>query len=630
MRTDDRTTVEDPLDQELEDSIAEMDQALGSGLSAAPPGSPAPGVLQSPDPTEAGWSLDATSSSGGVGVKDIIELERADHRLVYVLAALRAMVPHIKRPEDVEVFCRKMISEAGRAIDARTAAICGFDAEGQRLTSIFTFRADEGGPREHELVHALMHRAIARRTIVLTGDLEADPTLPASSESRLLHPGVTAMAAGIFDGEQPIGAIYMDRRPGAQAFEARVAGRFLKALANDASGPMTTISAWRREQRESSHRQTQLSVELQEAREQASSAMTEAEKLRRAIDEIRSRGHFQPMIGHSRAMMRVQRLMLRAGQAPKPVTVLLTGEVGTGKTFIARQIHSLDDPANSRRKGPFVDVNCAKLTGEKMEAELFGSLPHAYTGATSTQGYLRQAKGGTLFLDEVAELPLDIQAKVLKALDEGKARPIGADAQEYAVDVRIIAATNQDLDQMVAEKRFRADLLSRLRVVEIRVPPIRERKADLLELIDEKFKEIREELGKPRLKGISRLARSKMLAYEWADGNVRELEHTLRRIVVEADPEQELLHIDDLPDRIKHPAMVEGADPELLSLKEAERRWRAQFFTRALLLCEGNYSEAARRLGINTPSNLRAMVKAAGIEPTDLSSHGRSADKKDE
>ncbi|MFN7971340.1 MAG: sigma 54-interacting transcriptional regulator [Acidobacteriota bacterium] len=622
------TVVDEKVDRELQERLRLLDKAAGQG-SSPEAGDRGAGISASADPTETEWTLDAAASSG-VSVKDIIELERADHRFVYVLAVVQAMVPAIKKPEDVEEFCRRLTEKAGRAVGARTTAICWFDEASQQLDPIFTHRADDRVPREHELVHSLMNRAIATRDLVLTRDLEADPELPASSTSRLAHPGVSAMAAGIFDGERALGAIYMDKQAGVEPFEARIAGRFLKALAHHASGPMTTIAAWKREQRDASVRQAELSRELTDAREQVASAMTEAEKLRRAIEEIRSKGHFQPMRGvHSRAMRGVLRKMLRAGQARTNIPVLLTGETGTGKTFIARQIHELDDPNNLRRKGPFVDMNCANLTGEKAEGMVFGTLRHAYTGAADTMGDLRAAHGGTLFLDEVGEMPLEIQAKLLKALDEGKARPVGADGHEYKVDIRVIAATNQDLDRLVAEKRFRADLLSRIKVIEIHMPPLRERKADILELLDHMFVKIRDEQRKTKLRGISRLARTKLLAYDWPDGNVRELSKALDQMIAVADPDQDLLHVEDLPDRIKHPAMIEGADPELLTIKEAERRWRAQFFTRALLMCEGNYTVAAKRLGINTPSNLRAMVKASGIEPMELSSHKRSGDKAD-
>src|SRR5574343_165604 len=212
--------------------------------------------------------------------------------------------------------------------------------------------------------------------------------------------------------------------------------------------------------------------------------------------------------------------------APTPATVLLSGESGTGKEVAARALHRM----SQRAKGPFVPVNCAAIAAELIESELFGHVRGAYTGAQqSREGLFYYARGGTLFLDEISELPLADQAKLLRALEERRIRPVGSE-QEIAVDVRVIAATNRDLKAEVAGQRFRQDLYYRLQVLEVTLPPLRERPEDIAPLLAHFIAQLAPHLGVPPLVPDARTL-SCLAAYDWP-GNVRELRNFVERSLI--------------------------------------------------------------------------------------------------
>jgi transcriptional regulator with PAS, ATPase and Fis domain len=233
------------------------------------------------------------------------------------------------------------------------------------------------------------------------------------------------------------------------------------------------------------------------------------------------KGHFgyAGLVGTSSAMRRVYALVDRLKDTDVPV--LVTGESGTGKEMVARAIHQ----ASVRTKKTFTGVNCGAIPANLLESELFGHVRGAFTGADrDRKGLLRESEGGTLLLDEIGEMPLKMQASLLRVLQEKKVRPVGG-ASEEPVDVRIIAATNRELEQMVKEGNFREDLYYRLHVVEVHVPPVRERTEDVPPLIDH-FLTLFSTRYRRERKTITREALRRMCAYEWP-GNVRQLEHVL-------------------------------------------------------------------------------------------------------
>lgn len=265
--------------------------------------------------------------------------------------------------------------------------------------------------------------------------------------------------------------------------------------------------------------------------------------------------------------------------APTPATILLTGESGTGKEIAARALHRM----SPRADGPFVPVNCAAISSELIESELFGHVKGAFTGAQQGRGGLfYYARGGTLFLDEISELPLAAQAKLLRALEERRIRPVGSE-QEVAVDVRVIAATNRDLKDDVASRRFRQDLYYRLQVLEVTLPPLRDRPEDIPLLVTHFMTQLTPTLGVPPLSLDPRTI-ARMSDYDWP-GNVRELRNLVERSLIlgwfDLGPEPE----------VGSPATT--ATDETLAAVEKRH------ILAVLTACDGNKSEASRRLDIS-------------------------------
>lgn len=327
----------------------------------------------------------------------------------------------------------------------------------------------------------------------------------------------------------------------------------------------------------------------------------ENEDLRRQL----ARFQVPEIIGTSPGMRRL--LEMIALVAPSEATVLITGESGTGKSLVARAIHG-----NSRRRDkPLVEVNCAAIPETLIESELFGHEKGAFTGADrQRRGRFSMADGGTIFLDEVGELPPSMQAKLLRVLQEGDIQRVGSDAS-IPVDVRVIAATNRDLQRMIAESFFRQDLYYRLNVVTMDVPPLRERIEDIPVFMNH-FQEHFARKYKKIVKGITPQAMDLLLRYSWP-GNVRELENAVERaiILLQSDyiSERELpLSIQRLTEQ-EEPDAEEPASTAYLpggeaTLAEVEK----QRILQALEECGGNKSGAARRLGI-TRRTLKLKLK---------------------
>jgi DNA-binding NtrC family response regulator len=277
-------------------------------------------------------------------------------------------------------------------------------------------------------------------------------------------------------------------------------------------------------------------------------------------------------------------LEVAAQAAASDATVLLTGESGTGKSLLARYIHR----QSPRKAGPFVSVACTTLSEHLLESELFGHVRGAFTGAIKDKpGRLEAAEGGTVFLDEIGDLPLALQAKLLHFLQERTFERVGG-AETLRIDARIIAATNQDLEQLVKEKRLREDLYYRINVIELRLPPLRERLAEIPALTATFIEQAAATHGKKVLE-IGPEARAALLAYAWP-GNVRELRNVIERAVVLT--RGETITVNDLPDRIL--AAPHGPAPRNLTLEELERRHIEFVLEQAMTL-----EEAAEMLGIN-------------------------------
>jgi two-component system response regulator HydG len=304
------------------------------------------------------------------------------------------------------------------------------------------------------------------------------------------------------------------------------------------------------------------------------------------------------LLGESEPMRRLRTLIGRMARSDAPV--LIVGETGSGKERVARALHR----HGPRAGGDFVAVNCAALPEHLLESELFGHARGAFTDARAARtGLLVHADGGTLFLDEIAEIPLALQPKLLRALQERCVRPVGSE-EEVPFDAQLITATNRDLDAAVEEGRFREDLLFRIDVLRIEVPPLRARGSDVLLLAQHFIRDCASRTGKAVI-GLSHGAAEKLLQYEWP-GNVRELANCIERAVALTDHEQIL--VDDLPERIRaygpSHVLVAGDDPsELVPLEIVEQRYIA----RVMESVGGNKTLAARILGLDRKTLYRKL-----------------------
>jgi len=318
-------------------------------------------------------------------------------------------------------------------------------------------------------------------------------------------------------------------------------------------------------------------------------------------DDFRDRYGLDHIVGRSAALREVLDRTVRI--APTDATVLVYGESGTGKELVARAIH-----AGSRRCArPFVPVNCAAITETLLESELFGHAKGSFTGAIrARRGLFEEASGGTLFIDEVGETTLGFQAKLLRALQEGEIRRVG-ESVPVKVDVRIIAATNQDLKRAIAEKRFREDLFYRLNVVPLRIPPLRDRREDIPLLATHFLGRFNRRSGSP--KSFDPEALAKLLAHDWP-GNVRELENMVEQAA--ALSETAVIRPSDVsfaPD----PHREEEPEPGSGTLAEAVASAERRAIEAALARCPGDLGRVARELGIS-PTTLWRRMKRLGIE----------------
>ncbi|OHB96835.1 MAG: Fis family transcriptional regulator, partial [Planctomycetes bacterium RIFCSPLOWO2_12_38_17] len=300
------------------------------------------------------------------------------------------------------------------------------------------------------------------------------------------------------------------------------------------------------------------------------------------------------IIGSSREIQKVLDMISRV--AFSSATVLITGESGTGKELVARAIHF----TGNRKDKKFIVINCATLSENLLESELFGHVKGSFTGAIrDKKGLFEEADSGTLFMDEIGDIPKSVQAKILRVLQEGEFIPVG-DTATKRVDVRIIAATNQDLLQCVQEKEFREDLYYRLNVINIKMPPLRDRKEDLPLLVKHFIDKYNKKENK-QIKGITQDVEKEFYNYTWP-GNVRELENVIERAVTLTN--EDIISLDTISSLVKKEGNAEPTEDELLSspYKEARRKaldsFNVKYITKAINKTEGNVTNAAKESGI--------------------------------
>lgn len=343
---------------------------------------------------------------------------------------------------------------------------------------------------------------------------------------------------------------------------------------------------------------------LDRARQRLKPLASAAPSTSEAIDSWRRR-HAPRILGSHRSLMRVFGIIERV--CDTDCSVLITGESGTGKELVARALHDASD----RRDRPFVTVNCAAIPENLLESELFGHARGAFTGATAARpGCFVAADGGTLFLDEIGELPLSLQAKLLRAIQEKEITPVG-DHRARKVDVRIVSATNRDLDKMVEDGSFREDLLYRLNVIPIELPPLRERRSDIPELVREFVLRANERRGR-LISGVSQELLEALCNYDWP-GNVRQLENTLERMVVLRSEGE--LGLEDLPRSIadSRKGAPTGGEPILpdegIDLRDAVEEFENALILQALERTGWNKNRAASILRMNRTTLVEKLKK---------------------
>jgi two-component system response regulator AtoC len=327
--------------------------------------------------------------------------------------------------------------------------------------------------------------------------------------------------------------------------------------------------------------------------------------LKQKISQIENRYSFGNIIARSEAMARVFDLVQKV--AEHKTTVLITGESGTGKELFAKEIYS----RGSRSSGPLVSINCGGIPETLLESELFGYKKGAFTDATSDKtGLFQEADKGTIFLDEIGELPLNLQVKLLRVLQEGEITPLGS-TETRKIDVRVVAATAKDLQKEVDKGRFREDLFYRINVVTIHIPPLRDRRGDIPLLMGYFIDRFNKKLNK-NIEGLTSEAMPVLMGYAWP-GNVRELENVLERAIILA--KGRWITPGDLPSSVtSDPSSPASSQPEhTLSIKKASRHLERNLIQKALELTGGNRTKASKILEISRPI-LIAKIKEYGLK----------------
>ncbi|MHC5019592.1 MAG: sigma-54 interaction domain-containing protein [Planctomycetota bacterium] len=477
-------------------------------------------------------------------------------------------------------FFDELVRHLAAALDTHAAWVSEFDAQAQRLRAI-AFWAGEGFVEDYayDVAGTPCEPSMAARDLFWVPEKVVE-LFPGDNDLRPMgavsYLGVPLMDS---DGETPLGHLaVIDRRPMAREPDVEAVVRIFAARA---------------------------AAELRRLRaeETAHAATREADYLR---SELTAAGAHGDLLGTSPAMQRVHQDIAQVAETD--ASVLILGETGTGKEVVARAIHA----ASPRAESPMIKLNCAAMPATLVESELFGHAKGAFTGATQARdGRFAMADGGTIFLDEVGELPLELQAKLLRVLQEGEFEPVGSGTTRR-VDVRVVAATNRDLQAAIGEGTFREDLYYRLNVFPLELPPLRERGEDLRLLADAFAARLAARHGRA-LQPLTAACHARLTAYPWP-GNVRELLNVLERAVITAQNGR--LNLDRALPGAGADAAATGNDEGVILSAEEMRDFERRNIERALAACDGQIAGAAgaaARLGMN-PSTLASRLKSLGIE----------------
>lgn len=504
-------------------------------------------------------SLDAKKtmpfSLDGSDTKDVKALQRDHQRLMLLYDFGKSVNSHL---EDQDEMLEEIMSTTLKTLNAERGFIALVDENTGEL-SCELVRSETGGDlaEKLEVSRTIVHKVLNEGVSIMTVNAQEDTQFDKAKSIREYNIR-SAISAPLLFREEIMGVIYLDNRASSGSF-SQDDQMFLIALCHQAGVALGNARLHRRVLQENVWLENTLKPKFQ--------ILGESEKMKRVFETIKK-------------------------VAPTHITVLVQGETGTGKELVAKAIHTL----SLRREHAFVPVNCAAIPKELIESELFGHEKGAFTGATSArEGKFQTAHGGTIFLDEIGDMSLDLQAKVLRILEDRELQRVGGN-KSIPVDVRIIAATNKDLSKAVEGGTFREDLFYRLNVVVIKLPLLRERRKDILPLA--------EYFIAGRVKKISSKAQRLLESYDWP-GNVRELRNCVDRAVVLGDGKT--IQPEDLPLALRKVGQVIPAPLETLDQMEEDH------IVRVLRYTNKNKSDAARILGI-TRQTLDNKIKKYDIK----------------
>jgi Nif-specific regulatory protein len=538
------------------------------------------GLSQEPAGVNASVELDSVPTPGGATVvlrkQDAIYLQPArlhalgaSERTVRDLNVLLNFSTSLNSVHGLAALQQKALEAVLEISPADRAAILLREEGAEGFTSVIGWDRRLGPNQPIQVSQTILNQVMEENLAVLCNDVPGDETFR-EAES-LLAPRVRAVLAVPLEVQDKIlGALYLDTSSKGAAFDTALL-QLVTALGNVAA----------------------LAIE------NASHLERLGDENRRLHQELNIQ---HSMVGESPPMREVYQFVSRV--AARESTVLIQGESGTGKELVARAIHS----NSARADWPFVAINCAAIVDTLLESELFGHEKGAFTGAVGQKkGKLEMAEGGTVFLDEIGELAAPLQAKLLRVLQEREFERVGGQ-RPIKLDIRLITATNVDLNEASRNGKFRQDLFYRLNVVAIEIPPLRKRAEDI-PLLAAYFAARYSEKVKRRVAGISPKARACLLRYSWP-GNVRELENAIERAVVLGSTE--LLLPEDLPDSILEETASSGEPGS--ALHDGIREAKKKLIEQAIEQANGNYTEAAGILGVH-PNHLFRLIRTLNLTP---------------
>jgi two-component system response regulator HydG len=478
---------------------------------------------------------------------------------------------------------------------AQRGMIIVYSLEGERLIEVARdhHQKDIEQPEKQISTTIVQRVRDSGRYVVIKNALE-DPSFDKSQSVSTLRILSVAGAPLCHDGEF-LGVIYIDNRDVKAAFDDET-GKLLSEFAELISLAVKNALERRRLEAEA----TQKDIKL----------LRQIERRRQLEEQLAASEGFDQIKGiKSMAMLEVFNLIMKA--APTDAPVLIIGETGAGKELVARALHR----NSSRREQSFVKINCAGLAENLLESELFGHVKGAFTGADKDKmGYFETADGGTIFLDEIAKSSSNFQTKLLSVLESGEFLRMGeVRAKPHQTDVRIIAAGSQNLRELIAQDKFYLDLFHRLKVVEILVPPLRERRDDIPELVDFFLRRYAEKYKKT-IHDLNSEVHELLLHYRWP-GNVRELQHAIEHAVIHTDGE--IIQANDLPRDVYQSSPNLTIENDGLTYAEAKKNCDKRYFSELLHKTNGNIAEAARLAGIDK-SNLWKKLRTLGINAKDF------------